>query len=322
MALSSLRKTLVVLAAVCFAHTAWAETRTSKFVLQDLSRHRDIPLKVYYPSSTSPDFAKASLDKSGAVSPVLLFSHGLGGSRDGYVYFGEGMAERGYVVILPTHEGSDKSLVGRSKLVSLIRLKRALKNKDEQAERPADISFLISHLADVEKKVPGLKLDAARIGVAGHSYGASTVMLLAGAVREGDKPGAFFDSRIKAFVALSPQGIGGDLKFGVHAWDGIQGPVLCMSGSEDRGAENQKPEWRMDAFTHMTGTDKFHLLFEGADHLDFSDSQLGGKPSNGAVHRAMLENVAAFFDFYLNGKQMGWRDFPKTDDVKVIIHTK
>ena len=39
--------------------------------------------------------------------PVVIFSHGLGGSREGYGFLGQRWAEHGYVSIHPDHPGSD-----------------------------------------------------------------------------------------------------------------------------------------------------------------------------------------------------------------------
>ena len=40
-------------------------------VVRDEARQREIPLRVYLPASTAP-------------APIVLFSHGLGGNREGY----------------------------------------------------------------------------------------------------------------------------------------------------------------------------------------------------------------------------------------------
>ena len=44
-----------------------------------------------------------------APCPVIIFSHGLGGSRDGYEYLGRHWASHGYVSVHSTHIGSDTS---------------------------------------------------------------------------------------------------------------------------------------------------------------------------------------------------------------------
>ena len=66
---------------------------------RDASRDRTIPVRIYYPAQGSGPF------------PVIVFSHGLGGSRDGYRYLGERWASRGYVSVHLQHPGSDKELL-------------------------------------------------------------------------------------------------------------------------------------------------------------------------------------------------------------------
>ena len=62
---------------------------------QDSARDRSVPVKIYYPEKGTGPF------------PVVLFSHGLGGSRNGYSYLGEHWASHGYVSVHLQHVGSD-----------------------------------------------------------------------------------------------------------------------------------------------------------------------------------------------------------------------
>ena len=65
--------------------------------VHDAARDRDIPVRVYLPPHTAP-------------APVVLFSHGLGGSRSGSAFLGEHWAARGYVAVFLQHPGSDESV--------------------------------------------------------------------------------------------------------------------------------------------------------------------------------------------------------------------
>lgn len=62
-----------------------------------MSRERDVPIKIYLPASHDP-------------APVVLFSHGLGGTRKGCVYLGRHWSARGYVAVFLQHPGSDASV--------------------------------------------------------------------------------------------------------------------------------------------------------------------------------------------------------------------
>jgi predicted dienelactone hydrolase len=65
--------------------------------ITDAKRSRDIPIRIYLPGRAAP-------------SPVVIFSHGLGGTRAGSEYLGDHWAQRGYVVVFVQHPGSDDSV--------------------------------------------------------------------------------------------------------------------------------------------------------------------------------------------------------------------
>jgi predicted dienelactone hydrolase len=64
----------------------------------DQKRQRNIPVKIYYPKT------------GGGLFPVIVFSHGLGGSREGYEYLGQYWASHGYVSVHLQHLGSDTAV--------------------------------------------------------------------------------------------------------------------------------------------------------------------------------------------------------------------
>ena len=131
-----------------------------KLVLQDAKRKKDLQLRITYPDSGGP-------------FPVIVFSHGAFGSKDNYLPLAEYWAGYGYVILQPTH--SDSRALG-------------VRPGDPQAfqdwqSRPADISFVLDSLEELPTKEPALrgKMDAGRIGVGGHSFGANTAQLVGGA---------------------------------------------------------------------------------------------------------------------------------------------
>src|SRR5215510_6060681 len=64
----------------------------------DARRDRDVPAKIYSPNTGDGPF------------PVIIFSHGLGGSREGYEYLGRHWASHGYVSVHLQHIGSDNAV--------------------------------------------------------------------------------------------------------------------------------------------------------------------------------------------------------------------
>src|SRR5579885_3303466 len=71
---------------VARAHYDWVDAARQQ---------RAVPVTVYAPKGGDGPF------------PVILFSHGLGGTRDGYAYLGRYWASYGYVVVHVQHLGSD-----------------------------------------------------------------------------------------------------------------------------------------------------------------------------------------------------------------------
>jgi predicted dienelactone hydrolase len=296
-----------------------------KFILKDKWRDREIPVKIYYPQ------------EEGSF-PAIIFSHGAGGSKDSFSYLGRFWASCGYVCIHPTHLGSDISIAKKIGLQALLEITN---DPEFWSERPQDISFLIDSLENIEQQVPQLKgkINQSFIGVAGHSYGAYTSMLLAGAVitmPSGDEV-SFRDDRTTVFLAISPQGTN-RLGLKEHSWAKINAPTMTVSGSKDQGWEGNPASWRLEAFKSMPRGDKYHVLVEGANHFSFdlqvriakniaSKANRGNKNSeevnlfeldrNSRIRIYLQSASIAFWDAYLKlkkpGKEYLWSDALKID---------
>lgn len=257
--------------------------------LRDSARYKEIPIKVYYP-------------KAKGKFPVIIFSHGAGGSMKGYQYLGKYWASHGYISIHPTHYGSDTSILKMGdRKHNLKALKKCANDPKIWKSRPKDISFIIDSFDRIQRERPELKdkMDPSNIGVAGHSYGAYTAMAVAG--MRIDMPGArdvsFKDDRARAFIALSPQGTG---QMGIHdsSWIKITDPVMIISGSQDRGMAGQSPSWRLEAYKNLPIGNKFCVFIEGADHMSFAGSLPTGKDYS--IIEDYVEIVTnAFWDNYL-----------------------
>jgi predicted dienelactone hydrolase len=105
--------------------------------------------------------------------PLVIWSHGRSGTRSSYSMLCEGLAARGYVVIAPDHPGDTLAdwLLGA-----------AVDDATNETQRVGDARFVLDAALGSR---PGLALvpeiDASRVAVAGHSYGAFTAFALAGA---------------------------------------------------------------------------------------------------------------------------------------------
>src|SRR6266545_1952501 len=93
---------LIVLATAAAARdysaTGPFEVKVADETLHDSTRNKDVPVRVYFPESRAG--APAPHD---ARFPIIVFSHGAGGSGNSYQNWGRHWASYGYVSIHPTH---------------------------------------------------------------------------------------------------------------------------------------------------------------------------------------------------------------------------
>jgi predicted dienelactone hydrolase len=251
-------------------------------LLRDTKRDRDVPLKAYYPQGPGP-------------YPVILFSHGFGGSKDHYAGLAKFWASHGYVSLHPSH--ADAFAFNRQMFMNRQSLGAVLDDAKRWADRSRDVSFVLDSLEELQRNVPELKgkLSARRIGVGGHSFGAFTTMLLAGALvdlPDGTRAQSYADPRPRAFLAMSPQGTG-QQGLNQHSWETILRPMMTMTGSADRNRAGQSPTWRQQPYDLSPPGGKYHVYIDGASHFSFSGRQAGegmvppGIPPNGMPPRPM-----------------------------------
>lgn len=302
---------LLLLVFGLLAHTGSAAEYTAKpgqFTVgtleqtwHDASRNRDVPVKIYFPKSTNAD--------ASTKFPVVIFSHGLGGSREGYAYLGEHWASCGYIVVHPQHHGSDKDVMRGFRPLKALR--EAAAAPANAIDRPLDISFVIDRLTalntDTAFPLHG-ELDLARLGVAGHSFGAFTTMAIAGAhfpVLGNER--TYLDPRVKAAIAMStPTTQDND-----EAFDEVKIPVFHMTGTKDESPErrreiesdpvvgNTSAEQRLRPFRHTRHAPAYLLVFESGDHMVFSGRLTESRPSDSEFQARILSGSTAFWDAWL-----------------------
>jgi predicted dienelactone hydrolase len=232
--------------------------RIEETILHDAKRDKDLTVSIDYPKAPGP-------------FPVIVFSHGFGGSKDAYRSLTASWAAHGYVVVKPTHADSStvddiRDLLGESSVFEK-------QNEREWFHRARDLSFIIDSLPELEHRYFALrgKIDPKKIGVAGHSYGAFTALMVAGAqiATISGKPMPVNDSRVMAGLAMSPQGVSSDRGLTQDSWKDIRIPMMYMTGTLDRGT-GETPQWRRDPFQYGPGGDKYFVLINGARHLSFT----------------------------------------------------
>ena len=204
----------------------------------------------------------------------MIFSHGLGGSRLGYSHIGQHLARNGFVALHLQHAGSDRAVWQGGPLTLLGNVRDAASEANAVA-RVQDVSFALTTLL-ADRELGGL-IDTQAIAVAGHSYGANTAMLIAGASieREGKRIN-YTDPRIKAAILLSAPPFHGEGNQAAVLRD-VRLPTLHITGSEDvirvPGYGSDVAD-RIGVFRDMPAARpdmKFFAIFEGGEHSVFTD---------------------------------------------------
>ena len=279
-------------------------------VLHDTRREKDVPIKVYYPTDEG-EF------------PVVIFSHGAGGSQDAYERFGRHWASNGYVSIHPSHDESVKWMrarTGKGTIQDAVKI--ALTDPKSWEHRPKDITFVIDSLPTIAKKLKRLtgSLDTARIGVGGHSFGAYTSQVIGGATVDLPHIGkdvSLADKRVKAILLFSPQGRG-QMGLTERSWKKLNLPTMVASGPRDTGAKGQPPSWRKEPFTFAPPGDKYHVFIAGANHFSFCgwrswQWRLGGSRAPVTTAPAFLEQQERIFEYVKIGSIAFWDAYLKND---------
>ncbi len=262
-------------------------------MLHDGARNKDLEVSIEYPTRGAGPF------------PIIIFSPGYGGSNHGYEGLISYWTSHGYVCIRASHADAGALRDAMSDLLAMRKDQRT-SDKDRQnarrnpnpvseaqahprpnpaemiwekekepqwRDRERDIVLILDSLNDLEKNYPELagKMDHARIGVGGHSYGAFTAMLTAGAKTFGNPPLSLGDARVKAIIAMSPQGVASNRGLTADSWHDVHVPAMYMAGSRDFGAnETEGPDWRRLAYEHSPAGDKYFVLIKGATHMTFT----------------------------------------------------
>jgi predicted dienelactone hydrolase len=282
-----------------------------------------LPAAAFYPATGAADAetdlgeyllaAGRDLPAVAGRHPLVVISHGHGGTMWGHHDLATALARGGYVVAVVEHlgdsyrdyadAGSDRVLLGRAYQISAV---------------------IDAALAD---PVVGPLIDPARIGVAGFSAGGYTALLVVGARpdftrmerycagapaspelcqielrRELTAPRPTADPRVRGAFVMAPFA----LVFGPDAFGDVTAPVFLTYATEDRvlaPAENAL------AIAPAIATRTATRAIEGAGHYVFlapcrpalvqEIPMLCADPpgiDRAAVHRELAADAAGFFD--------------------------
>ncbi len=254
----------------------------------DSRRQREVPVRIRWPSDALPVPAGGR--------PVVLFSHGLGGTRAGGEVWGLAWAAAGFVVVHLQHAGSD--LDAARQVASSFSDRAALGrlgNAKQLLARLQDVVFALDELArrqgntasGTDKRWSTVRPDA--VGVSGHSFGAHTTLGVGGQSYPGF--GGIREPRIAALIAFSPTlPASGDAQ---KAFAGIVRPTLCVTGTRDDDVlgTGATPDKRAGVFAALPAGSKAQLVLKDADHMTFGGQT--GRAAGILPREAVTERLQA-----------------------------
>ncbi len=312
--------------------------RTGYTVLTDEFAYREQPvpfkIAVWYPTSQSAGKAfypigsnqiATEVVKDAAIAegrfPVIFYSHGATGAGTSSFFICELLASHGFIVIAPDY--LDTVFVARidqpvpfdgylwmrtAQYISWLRelgLNKASKEGRELfAYRPIQLRQTIKKAFELNEDTRSLlhqHLDEKSIGLFGHSFGAWTSVLVAGA-----SP-LYRDDRIKAVAALS--GPVNEFVYSVASENDltkVKAPILFEYGDQEPASGRQDDK---KFLFDKASTPKILFSIKNADHLSFSGGVKGEHKTASEYldqdppRKAISETTLDFFDAYLKGNE-------------------
>lgn len=252
------------------------------FTALDKERGRPFPCEIWYPADVQyagQDLAPGTQDvftvpgrdakrrqmavRDAAVQPgnypLIIFSHQSGGQRRAATFLCTHLSSHGYVVAALDHSEVVTPELARPK--SETEKQKKARWEAVIASRVPDVRFLLDQVLDGAVWKPEAKLDPARIGIVGHSFGAWTAL----ATPE-------VEPRIRAVVALAPGGTS-------NPRPGILPVKLSFAWKRDvpalfLAAENDVPLplAGMYELFERAPAPKQMVILRRADHLHFIDN--------------------------------------------------
>jgi dienelactone hydrolase len=214
---------------------------------------------------------------------IAVISPGAGGTEKGLSYIAKALSRDGWLSVVVGHRESGPSVLRGD--MQGTDLKGAL------LKMTTDRSAYEARWMDI-----GAALDWAHprcdkhfSALIGHSMGAATAMLEAGA---GNKLNLTGQDRFDAYVAMSPQGPGSVFPDG--AWSKIRKPVLMLTGTRDNALEGA---WttRTVPYDDMPAGCKWLGVIDGATHMNFAGNGFSRNTETLAIHatQVFLNSLAA-----------------------------
>jgi len=236
--------------------------------------------------------------------PLVVFSHGNGGSRHQNTFWCDDVASHGYIIVSADHTGNAGWTIIDGKPI----LFQSGERLNSATDRPLDVCFLLDQMirwdTGVDPRFAG-RIDTDRAAVAGMSFGSFTAHWAA------DR-----DSRFKAVVAMSGA---------PPTHTNLTVPSLRMLGAEDRTlgvlgntlirnnhASHTGPSFLLELKDggHYSFTDMFKLNKNFGDGVGAGKRRNTNEPfeftSMELTYKIVNSYSVAFLGYFLKGRKEYW----------------
>ncbi len=223
-----------------------------------------------------------------ACPPLALISPGAGGNEKGMAYLAQALADDGWRAIVLGHRESGMDAL-RGDVRRAHGIRRGLK------DLVADPVAYRGRFMDIDAAIAwsGQRCHAPFKALLGHSMGARTVMLEAGAE---NRLGLSGSDSFDAYVAMSPPPA--DEVFPPDAGHTVRAPMLMLTGTRDFTVDHASYEDRARAFATLGSTCAWNGVIDGATHLNFAGVGMG---SRDATEKATVALATSFLDALRSG---------------------
>lgn len=215
-----------------------------------------------------------------ACRGVAVLSPGAGDDRDALSWLGRALSQYGWLTVTMAHkESGHDSLRDRVRSGGLRDGLLALTTDPEAYGDRLEDTGAALHWARTQCR-------AGPAVFAGHSMGAATVMIEAGAK---NKLGLDSNDRFDGYIALSPQGPGPIFPPG--AWHDIRKPVLLVTGTRDAPLDG-KWQTRTEPYADLPAGCHWLAVVDSATHFNFAGFGYG----HGDIEAKVLPLIQRFLD--------------------------